>query len=148
MEMDKSYLTAIRRNKLSTPTNYLLKKGLLVIESMLDYGCGRGDDVDWLHIEGYDPYYRPKYPTTKYNNITCNYVLNVLPKEEWQGVLDNVYDLLEQNGTAYITVRNDRKKLNGVTSKGTYQTFVELDLPIIRKTPSYIIYELKKRRER
>lgn len=137
-----SHRTAIKRKTLSTPTRYLLEKGLLQ-GRLLDYGCGRGFDCDFLKCDGYDPHYRPQPLTVKYDTIFCNYVLNVLPTEEERSeVLDQIALLLVEGGQAYIAVRSDKKSLNGWTSRGTFQTFVDLDLPVVVKASAYLIYSL------
>lgn len=60
--LNKSYLTAIVRNKISTPAKRLLELGKIK-GSVLDFGCGRGDDIKFLsglgfNIRGYDPYWK------------------------------------------------------------------------------------------
>lgn len=47
---NKSWLTAIRRRKLSLPMAELAERGLLV-GKVLDFGCGRGDDARHLNEE-------------------------------------------------------------------------------------------------
>lgn len=137
-----SHLTAISRRTLSKPTQYLVRHGLLQ-GRLLDYGCGRGFDCDYLQCEGYDPHYRPQSPTGAYDTIFCNYVLNVLPTvEERQSVIDGIQTLLSKVGRAYIAVRADRKALNGWTSKGTYQTWVDLKLPILVDSANFRTYIL------
>jgi len=70
--------------------------------------------------------------------------LNVIPyKKERQEVLSKIKSLLTDEGVAYISVRADKKNLNGYTKTGSYQEFIELDLPIVKKTSSYLIYELR-----
>ena len=86
-----SHLTAIERNYLSFPAQFLLNQNLLQ-GKILDFGCGFGNDVKILHqkgcdITGYDPYYFPEYPDTKFDTIICFYVLNVLFTEEQTNVL-------------------------------------------------------------
>ena len=112
--------TAITRKKLSLPAQYLLQRDLLKGD-VLDYGCGRGDDVrrlgqalgvhDWSPVVGYDPHWRPNMPTKKFDTIMCNYVLNVIidpiQREE---VLLHITSLLKPGGTAFITVRRDITK--------------------------------------
>lgn len=141
-----SHKTAIKRNKLSAPVNYLVQNELIKGQA-LDFGCGKGYDCDTLGIDGYDIYYRPEYPVKKYDTIVCNYVLNVLPEECWDDVIEQILSLLKDDGIAYISVRNDKKNLNGITKTGTYQTFVDLDLPFIKKTFGFIIYKLEKKSE-
>ena len=129
--MDLSYLTAIKRHKLSGPAQCLLDKGLLV-RRILDYGSGRGDDARNLHALGlqvasYDPHYAPKMPGGLFDTIMCNFVLNVIsdPLERSLVMLD-INQRLRPGGIAYLTVRDDRRALNGWTSKGTWQGLIEL----------------------
>ena len=86
--MFKSNLTAIARTKQSKPYNYLIDNNYINREmSILDYGCGRGYDVQHLKrlrwtIEGFDPYQECYNDRTMiyraYDAVTCNYVLNVI----------------------------------------------------------------------
>ena len=141
---DNAYKTAITRKSLSAPARYLVENDLLQGEC-LDYGCGKGFDCDELGIDGYDPYYRKAIIYANYyNTIMCNFVLNVLKPDGQELVLYDIKRALCPGGVAYISVRNDKKNLNGFTSKGTYQTFVELDLPVVVKTSSFIMYRLDK----
>ena len=127
--MNKPHLTAIKRKALSLPFRYLQEHSLLV-GRVLDFGCGHGFDCDALGIEGYDPYWRPEKPTGTFDTIVCNYVLNVLEPDQWQAVIDEISGLQSKGGIAYITVRTDKRILNGFTSRGTYQCDVLLDLPV------------------
>ena len=105
---------------------------------ILDFGCGFGSDVKFLHdqgyhISGYDPHYFPEYPTRKFDTIICFYVLNVLLPAKQSQVLMEVSRLLKQGGTAYFAVRRDLKKegyrKHYVHKVPTYQTNVRLPLP-------------------
>ena len=147
--METYHKTAIKRKKPSAPAAWLYKNvGFDLDYSTLDYGCGRGDDADYYGIQKWDPisdnwdiFSLATYQ--KYKTILCTYVLNVLSTvEERIGTLESIKRLLAWDGTAYIAVRNDKKNLNGWTKKGTFQTFVELDYPVVHKTSGYIIYEV------
>lgn len=51
--------------------------------SVLDYGCGRGEDVGLLQksgfaAEGWDPYFRPAAPLHPADVVNLGYVLNVI----------------------------------------------------------------------
>jgi SAM-dependent methyltransferase len=147
---NQSHKTAIRRRAISCPTKYLYNKGLLV-GKILDYGCGRGDDIqrlNELHVKAdkYDPYWFPfAINAYSYDVIICNYVLNVIPEEdERQAVIDTIKVLLKDGGVAYISIRNDVRELRGWTSKGTWQGLIDLDLPIFHKSSNYIMYCIKK----
>jgi 2-polyprenyl-3-methyl-5-hydroxy-6-metoxy-1,4-benzoquinol methylase len=141
--MENSHLTAIARKKLSLPTRYLLKFNLLE-GKILDFGCGKGFDTDFLasegfNITGYDPYFRPEAPTGQFDTIICNYVLNVISEKEQGEVLDYINHLLSKGGFAYISVRRDIKK-EGYTKRGTFQRNVVLNLPILTENAKYCMY--------
>lgn len=84
---NKSHLAAPYRNYLSATAKAMLKHGLLSPdESHLDYGCGRGGDVERLTSSGYkstgyDPYYFPTQPPQS-DVVTMSYVLNVIADPE------------------------------------------------------------------
>jgi len=151
--MNRSKLTAIKRNRLSLPTQYLLMNGFLsrgkdyYLPKGLDYGCGYGYDAIALDYDMYDPNFPPFdiIPHKKYPIILCHYVLNVLPTQ--MDRLNVLYEILEHliaKGKAYITVRRDKRRLNGWTSKGTYQTWIDLPLPVVHETSDFCIYEMTK----
>lgn len=81
--MDNSHLAAPIRNHLSATSRLVINSGLLQLhESHLDYGCGRGSDVERLiaagyKSTGYDPYYFPQTATAA-DVVTMGYVLNVI----------------------------------------------------------------------
>lgn len=142
--MNKRHLTAISRSVMSTPARYLNEHSLLKGRA-LDFGCGKGKDAQELGIEGYDPHYRPAKPQGQFDTIMCNFVLNVIEDSaERQIVLHEIMSLLSDDGVAYVSVRNDRKNLNGWTKKGTWQGFIELDLPVVKRTSTFVMYRLKK----
>lgn len=130
---NKAYLTAISRKKLSGPMQWLKDKGYIPISQArgrkLDYGCGRGTDADILDMEKYDPHYFPDYQFAPgfYYCVTCNYVLNVIPeKEDRLKVLATLGELGSNRvGSVYVSVRNDKKNLNGWTKRDTWQGLIE-----------------------
>lgn len=145
---NKSYLTAIARRRPSKPLMILLARGL-VHGRILDYGSGREKDYMTLHkagldVERYDKFYYPHTPKGLFRTILCTYVLNVVEQSERQNILNCIDSLLEQKGTAYITVTRWCKTPKW-TSKGTFQDFVELDLPIIFEDKSLCIYQYQKK---
>ena len=139
--------TATKRNKPSAPASWIYKNiGFDLDDDTLDYGCGRGDDVAYFGIRGWDinGEHEPLKTYDSFGTILCSYVLNVIPSEnERRLVILDIQWHLPWDGTAYLTVRNDKKNLNGWTKTGTYQTFVDLPLPIVHKTSGYIIYRLE-----
>lgn len=148
--MSKSYLTAIKRSKVSAPMKYLFSSGLLPLDDnarILDYGCGRGFDADFFYLDKYDPHFFPNKEllTLEWDCIVCNYVLNVLPLEsERAEVLSTILGMLAPKGVAYIAVRRDIKQ-EGYTKKGTFQTNVILDFPVVKEIAgSFCIYRVSK----
>lgn len=144
---NQSWLTAIRRNRPSAPLNYLLGSSTLS-GRILDYGCGRGDDVEYLSsqgypVDGYDPYHRPAELTGTYDTILCFYVLNVLPEDDRRKVLLSINDLLTPGGVAYIAVRRDIMECH--CSLKTSQYFIQLSLPVMyERKGKFCIYRMNK----
>ncbi|MEH2270709.1 MAG: bifunctional class I SAM-dependent methyltransferase/HIT family protein [Nostoc sp.] len=144
-----SHLTAIERSYLSFPAKFLLNKNLLQ-GKILDFGCGFGNDVKILRekgcdITGYDPYYFPEYPDSKFDTIICFYVLNVLFSEEQTNVLMEISHLLKPGGKAYYAVRRDIKKEgfreHYVHKKPTYQCIAKLPFTSICLDEYREVYE-------
>lgn len=151
MGKNKSYLTALNRTGPSGPLKYLLENKIITNAGrILDYGCGKGADVVTLYnlgadVMGYDSYYQSFPPGEGFDIILCTFVLNVLPrKSERDAVLQSINDKLTDDGAAYISVRNDRKHLNGWTKRGTWQGYIVLDLPVVHRTGSYVMYKMVK----
>lgn len=147
--MSNSHKTAIKRKQLSGPAKYLFEKypfTFLGPSKWLDYGCGYGSDADSLDIDKYDPHYFPIFDEyLKRDYIMCNFVLNTIPEaEERYKVIDSILSLLKPTGIAFISVRNDKKDLNGWTKKGTWQGYIELNLPVEVKRSSFVMYRLVK----
>jgi len=76
--------TAIDRNQLSQPMQALARHSYLNGDySVLDYGCGKGDDVRELeahgiNVIGYDPVHRPDETLSKKDIVNLGFVLNVI----------------------------------------------------------------------
>lgn len=140
---DLSYKTAISRNKLSAPMQYLLNKNF-ISGNCLDFGCGKGFDANTLNLHKYDPHFYPTLPNILFDNIFCNYVLNVIPLEQENKILNEIKALLKTGGRAFITVRRDIS-VEGYTVKGTLQRNVILSLPIVYESKNkFCIYLLEK----
>ena len=95
--------TAITRAALSAPMYLLFTSGLIRQEStILDYGCGQGDDIralqsDGYAAEGWDPHYRPDPSSLKKSQVTnLGFVLNVIEEpEERAEALRRAFSLTE-----------------------------------------------------
>ena len=92
--------TATTRYKFSRPIQTILEHGLLTeAVSLLDYGCGQGDDVDRLKQMGFaasawDPVYFPVESKKPADIVNLGFVLNVIedPAERIE-VLHEAYEL-------------------------------------------------------
>lgn len=95
--------TAITRAALSAPMYLLFTSGLIRHDStILDYGCGQGDDIralqsDGYAVEGWDPHYRPDPSSLKKSQVTnLGFVLNVIEDpEERAEALKRAFSLTE-----------------------------------------------------
>lgn len=150
---NKSHLTAIARNKLPGPTQWLIGRGIIQVylacpKKILDYGCGKSHLVNnaYFPADGYDPHFRPVAPIRKYDIIICNYVLCVLPTEaERKEVLRCIQRSLKTDGVAYISVRSAVPKQGyGWSSRGTYQAEVYLNLELLHSSRDFRMYRLTK----
>ena len=125
--------TAIRRHGHSRPialarANGIILQGLTV----LDYGCGLGEDVQFLReagieAEGWDPYHRPDARIQTADCVNLGYVLNVIEDaEERRRTLRNAFELAKR--VLIVSVRVDRSLADGaefgdgcLTSLGSFQ---------------------------
>jgi len=81
--------TAISRKRLSRPVARAVADGIITKgRSVLDFGCGRGDDVRLLREQGvrargWDPHYAPDGDDSPADVVICSYVANVIedPRE-------------------------------------------------------------------
>lgn len=95
--------TAITRGALSAPMYLLFTSGLIRQDTtILDYGCGQGDDIRALQTDGYtaqgwDPHYRPDPSSLRTSQITnLGFVLNVIEDREERAVaLKRAFELTE-----------------------------------------------------
>lgn len=127
----------MRRRDLSVPGQHLLNSGILKSKSSyLDYGCGRGDDVETFKsmgfaARGWDPVHRPTTRRTPAQVVSCNYVVNVIddPAERVQ-VIEAAWRLAtaallvsgrleHEQDEAHVVPRGD----GWVTTRGTFQKF-------------------------
>lgn len=114
-------------------------------DNVLDYGCGYGFDADHYKWDKYDPYYFDNYPNKKYDNIVCINVLNVVSSKIRKEIINNIQNLLNDNGIAYLVAPRNipvKGKLSGYERRP--QNYVILSLPSIYKDKNLEIYKLCK----
>jgi len=137
--------TAMSRDGPSRPLKWLLKNKNLIWEFgdnnyILDYGCGRGKDVQHLEnlikeisnlpeliVRGYDPNYSSfgSWDMYYYDTILCTYVLNVVgPEEEDEIIRILNWKKLDQRSRIFLSVRRDLPK-EGRKGRGCFQRYVE-----------------------
>lgn len=114
--------TAVSRKKPSLPARVFAAKTAVPHASVLDWGCGRGADVDWfaelgLYAVGYDPAFRPwvlsgganNFIRMQYDFITCFYVLNVIPTKKGRvKAIEEAAHHMANDGKMFIAVRSFR----------------------------------------
>src|SRR5690348_7787320 len=125
--------TAIRRFQYSKPISLAVSHRLIREDcTVLDYGCGRGEDVSLLQknglkAEGWDPYFRPDAPLKPADVVNLGYVLNVIenPSERTE-TLRKAYALARRS--LVVAVRVDQSLDRGIpfqdgliTSRGAFQ---------------------------
>ncbi len=153
--MNKSHMTAISRKAPSAPMKWLVSKFKTNgIGPILEYGCGKGKDKEYLNncgftVDGYDPHYEPNtiHSDAKdfYHVITCMFVMNVIESSsERDSTILHIKSLLSPKGHAYVAIRSDKAKLKGYTRKGTFQTYVDMipyGFKLLHKGSGYELYE-------
>jgi DNA phosphorothioation-associated putative methyltransferase len=129
--------TALVRSSLSSPIEIAIKHDLITQErTLLDYGCGRGDDVALLTVDGFDavgwdPYYAPDGDKRPSSVVNLGYVLNVIenPSERvW--VLKDAYGLAEKVLIIAALIEGQKSRTQAkryrdgiITKRGTFQKF-------------------------
>lgn len=89
--MVKRHNTAMSRVELSRPIRLAVEAGLLAAGgTLLDYGCGRGDDLRTLEATGircwgWDPVYRPEGCRDEADVVNLGYVINVIEDVQERG---------------------------------------------------------------
>ncbi|WP_285184687.1 DNA phosphorothioation-associated putative methyltransferase [Rhodococcus sp. MEB041] len=129
--------TAIGRSGLSMPLRRTLGDGLLARgEAVLDFGCGRGQDVSRLaqmsvKASGWDPYYSPDVPLVPHDVVMLTYVLNVIETAaERESTLSRAWGLATKVLVVSCRLDWERNSVRGrtagdgvMTTKQTFQHF-------------------------
>lgn len=129
--------TAIRRINLSRPIQLALDSALITSESsVLDYGCGRGDDVRALKDRGidcmgWDPKYLPDNLLKVSDIVNLGYVINVIENiKERNSTLYNAWKYTKKALIISARLKHESKGMDltphgdgFITSRGTFQKF-------------------------
>lgn len=129
--------TALSRDKLSVPLFLMAERGYLNGKyTVLDYGCGKGDDVRELQehdIEciGWDPVHQPDTDIENSDIVNLGYVINVIEdSEERKETLKHAYNLTEKIlvvsamlGNESVFKRFKPYKDGVITNRNTFQKY-------------------------
>lgn len=138
-EQIRRHKTAIVRGEYSAPVRAALNDGLIgTAVTVLDYGCGRGGDVDRLsaagvRCTGWDPAYRPDAHPAEADVVNLGFVINVIEDPaERAATLRRAWglarDLLVVAAQVRVPARGTGYAEFGdgvVTSRGTFQKYYE-----------------------
>jgi DNA phosphorothioation-associated putative methyltransferase len=129
--------TAIERNVLSTPMQYLWRHGYLDgRHSIFDFGCGRGGDLRALRLagvdaSGWDPHFAPGESQREADVVNLGFVLNVIENPtERREALTRAYALARRLlivavmiGGSATTDRFQRFGDGVLTQRNTFQKY-------------------------
>nr|WP_256476120.1 DNA phosphorothioation-associated putative methyltransferase [Siccirubricoccus soli] len=133
----KRHRTAIARGRLSAPMQALTRWGFIDgSTAVLDYGCGRGDDVRALRAAGvaatgWDPHFAPEEPLEPADVVNLGFVLNVIEDSvERAQTLSRAFALARRVLSVAVMQPGDgrggggREYADGVlTRRGTFQRY-------------------------
>ena len=129
--------TAIDRNRLSQPMQVLARHNYLNGDlSILDYGCGKGDDVreleaHGLNVTGWDPVHRPDEAYSASDLVNLGFVLNVIEdRAERSDTLLKAWQHTKKLLIVSVMLANDNfierftpYKDGVITSRNTFQKY-------------------------
>lgn len=115
--MTRKKSPAIRRKGLSRPVKWIADR--LILTDVLDWGCGRGDDVFHLRLAGvtamgWDPAFhradqRPQ-PCAGFDTVLCTYVANtLLDVRDRIALYETLERFAEAGSEVFLSVRRDGK---------------------------------------
>lgn len=131
------HLTAIDRNSLSSPMQSLFRHNYFEGKySILDYGCGKGDDIRILadheiEVVGWDPVYFPENKLKPKDIVNLGFVINVIENiKERNATLTKAYKLAKKILVVSAmlggdSIRNNFQQLSDgvITSRNTFQKY-------------------------
>lgn len=129
--------TAIDRNQLSQPMQILARHNYFNGDySVLDYGCGKGDDMRELEahgidISGWDPVHCPDGDTLNADIVNLGFVLNVIEnRQERDETLRRAYEHADKLLIVSVMIAGDSVirqftpyKDGVITSRNTFQRY-------------------------
>jgi len=129
--------TAIDRNQLSAPMQVLAKHDYFDGEyTVLDYGCGKGDDIRELEAHevdciGWDPVHQPENDLENCDIVNLGFVLNVIEdKDERIDTLKRAYEYANKLLVVSVMIAGDSVisqfkpyKDGVITSRNTFQKY-------------------------
>ena len=129
--------TAIDRNQLSAPMQILAKSDYFDGSySVLDYGCGKGDDIRELEAHevdciGWDPVHQPENDLENCDIVNLGFVLNVIEdREERAETFKRAYEYADKLLIASVMVAGEATisqfkpyKDGIITSRNTFQKY-------------------------
>lgn len=135
-EIDR-HLTAIDRNQLSQPMQILARHNYLAGEySVLDYGCGKGDDLRELEAHGidcsgWDPVHNPEGELINSDIVNLGFVLNVIEeRSERDETLKRAFEYADKMLIVSVMIAGDsvisqfkQYKDGVITSRNTFQKY-------------------------
>src|SRR5690606_15099125 len=135
-EIDR-HKTALSRDKLSVPLFLIAQRGYLSGDySLLDYGCGKGDDLRELEAHGvecmgWDPVHRPDTDMETCDIVNLGFVINVIEEvQERKSTLLKAYSYAQKFlivsamlGNEKIFERFKPYKDGVITSRNTFQKY-------------------------
>lgn len=131
------HLTAIDRNQLSQPMQIVARHNYFDGEySVLDYGCGKGDDVRELEAHGidvcgWDPIHNPEGALVNSDIVNLGFVLNVIEnREERDETLKRAWEHADKFLVASVMIAGESLisqfkpyKDGVITSRNTFQRY-------------------------
>ena len=120
LKRDCSKKTAITRNKLSAPFKYIIDNYALSKDNyIIDYGCGKGVDVEILadkgyNIVGYDKHHNSSdmkdLDWSESDTVVLNYVLNVIPLYSLRvELLNDLKANMKEGAQLFLSVRRENE---------------------------------------
>jgi len=133
--------TAIARRELSQPVSLMLRFGLVSRgNTVMDYGCGLGDDAAALSAAGFDvaawdPWYRPDGPLRPSSAVNLGFVVNVIEEPDERRAVVEAAWALAQRVLVVSVMPYGKADVSGLrpygdgflTSWGTFQRYYRQD---------------------